>query len=128
MVASATTLLLMEDWKAKWIQATIAITMLTVLGFSPLWIWGIIYKNRKVLFKPSTKSTIGSLFAGLNLDTLWQSSLIVIFLGRRVFFIVLMFAIPDYPAIQIFLFTESIMFYIIYLMNVRPYESKSLLL
>ena len=52
----------------------------------------------------------------------------VIFLGRRVFFIVLMFAIPDYPAIQIFLFTESIIIYIIYLMNIKPYESKSLML
>ena len=66
MVASATTLILIEDWKAKWIQATIAITLLTVLGFSPLWIWGILFKNRKVLFKPSTMKTIGSLYAGLN--------------------------------------------------------------
>lgn len=92
MVASATTLSLIQDWEAKWVQAAIAIILLIVLGSSPLWVWGIIYKNRSVLAKPSTKQKIGSLYAGLNLNSMWQSSLMVIFLGRRIFFIILIYS------------------------------------
>ena len=61
------------------------------------------------------KAKIGSLYLGINTDRFLPLTYVLVFLARRSLFVLVMFTMPNQPAIQMNLFIYMSNLYIIYL-------------
>ena len=75
--------------------------MLSFLLMCPLLFLHIMLKYRQELGKPSVKDRIGTLYLGLRTDRDYVVSYSMVFILRRVVFMVITFTLFNYPGIQI---------------------------
>ena len=75
----------------------------------------LLHRNRKNLWRPSMKARIGSLYLGINTERFLPLTYAIVFLVRRSLFVLVMFTMPNQPAIQMNLFIYMSNLYIIYL-------------
>jgi hypothetical protein len=74
-------------------QKLVALVGLIALTSLPIF-FGIILKRKKAdLWRPSVKAQIGSLYLGINTQSMWALSYTIVFMLRRTLFVALMFGL-----------------------------------
>ena len=94
------------------------IMMLFFLLLCPLLFLRVMMKYRKELGKPSVKDRIGTLYLGLRPERDYVVSYSMVFILRRIIFVIITFALFNYPGIQIQVFIYTSLLYIIYISHV----------
>ena len=90
---------LMIDGWANWREAKliwqklVALVGLIALTLLPALFGVVLKRKRDDLWRPSVKAQIGSLYLGININSLWALTYTIVFMLRRTLFVVLMFSL-----------------------------------
>ena len=99
--------------------------MLLALLSCPFIFYRAMMKNRDNLDVPSVKARIGTLYLGLRADREYVISYSLVFILRRVVFVLITFALFDYPGIQVQALIYSSLLYIIYIGHTSFHDPSS---
>ena len=127
-IGAASTLFVLSSWSETndIAQAVVAITILALLASAPVVFALILYKNYENLNWLSIQKKFGSAYMGVYLESMdiYPLSYSIIFQMRRMCFVLLTFALFNYPGIQIQVFIYTSVLYIIYLNFRRIYHER----
>ena len=124
-IGACTTLMLIVHWSGakEIVQGSIAITILILTTLIPICFGIILYKNFKILNLLSVNKRFGSMYSGAYLDdSVYPLTYSIVYLVRRILFVLLTFSLRNYPGIQVQVFIFSSVLYIIYLNFSRIYN------
>jgi hypothetical protein len=121
-VAAATTLSVATSYASG--SVIVALIELSFFCMCPMLFRFILHYNRKDLEKPSMNGKIGSLYLGLKENSKGAMMYSSVFMVRRLFFIMLTFAVSAVPCLQIQLFIFTTVMYMVYIMEVRPHTDR----
>lgn len=94
-----------------------AIVILLILNLAPIVLALVLWRNRANLSHPEVKQKIGSLYELHNSAKKYVSTYSIVFLVRRSFFVLVTFAMYNYPGLQIQIMMYSTLLYVAYISN-----------
>ena len=89
--------------------------ILVILNLTPFVLAFVLWRNRTNLSHPDAKQKIGSLYELHNSEKKHVATYPIVFLVRRSFFVMITFALYNYPGLQIQMMLYSTLIYLCYI-------------
>ena len=96
-----------------------------ILLFAPVYMLIKIRKHFDELDSPKIQHQYGLFYTDLSTETIYKAVFNVIFITRRIIFVVILMSLSTVPNIQLLVFMNFTTIYIIYIAQHNPYEERS---